>query len=427
MRNSLVRLFATAILLCLSGTAAALNVSVGSCTDNVQTSSSGLTGSVSCTATCTSDSSTTTVTASFSGSYTGSFSGGFGTGACAGGGSVSFTKTGIYQGYLWTCSASGTGLAFSGSCTVTAGGVAGATSASGAQQQLQATVAQQVTSISAAVSTRMLSGVVGPQSSKQAASTSGMAAGGAANQWNAWSSLSKNDSSYSPAEGGKRREMSINNVVVGADYQLQPSMLLGVSVAIDRGDGSVTAAATGTSTSGYSLAPYLGLQLGANTALDLAVGLGKGIAKQAGGIEAKSDRQFFASNLGYAQWIGDIQLVGKAGYLVSQELYGDSTTNGQTISGTAAKNRIQQLNLGMEAGYWLNGVMPYVGLGYTRDVRMKTAVIDNSWDRDALILKAGVNFFSIANKMTGGIAYMGESSRRNARNGTLIGNISIKF
>lgn len=175
------------------------------------------------------------------------------------------------------------------------------------------------------------------------------------------------------------------------------------------------------------MAPYLGFQLSPNLALDLAVGLGSGTARQAGGFEVKSDRQFLATNVGYVRWIDDFQLVGRAGYLLSQDIYGDSKTNGEVMTGSATRNRIQQLNMGAEAGYWLNGMMPYLGLAYTRDVQMKTAVVDDSWDKDAFLLKAGVNFFSVTKQVTGGIAYMEEVGRRNARNATLMGNINIKF
>ncbi len=162
-------------------------------------------------------------------------------------------------------------------------------------------------------------------------------------------------------------------------------------------------------------------------ALDLSLGLGQGIARQVGGLEAKSDREFLATNLNYGQWIDNIQISGKAGYLVSKETYKDSTTYGQINAGTATKNQIQQLNIGIEAGYWMSGVMPYVGVAYTKDIRIKVAVTDNSWDRDAIVLKAGANFFSIASQITGGIGYTEELSRRSARNATLMGNLNFKF
>ena len=289
-------------------------------------------------------------------------------------------------------------------------------------------MAQQVNAVSSVIGSRMLTGMGGQPSRKQASSGSGLAAGGTSEAWNSWASLAKNDSSYSPSDSGKKRATAVTNAVIGADYRLSPMMILGLSAAFDRGDGSVTASATGTSTEGYAFAPYLGVQLGPNMAFDLSAGFGKGEAKQAGGHKAESDRQFYAANLGYAQWIGNLQLQGKAGYLIAHEKYGNSTTNGVTNANTASKNEVEQLNLGAEVGYWMNGgIMPYLGLGYTQDTRMKTAVTDNDWDKDAFTLKAGVNFFSLSSKVTGGIAYTEESGRQNAKNATLMGNINFRF
>lgn len=318
---------------------------------------------------------------------------------------------------------------YSASCTGNPGGVAGSTSASSASQQVQAVVAQQVSAVSNAIGARMLSNASrGGPSKRAAADSTGLAAGGETDRWNAWASLGQNASDYSPSDTAKKRVVAITNTIVGADYQLSPSMIVGLSAAFDRGSGSVTASATGISTEGYAFAPYLGVQLGQNMAFDLSAGFGKGEARQAGGHKAESDREFYAANLGYAQWIGNLQIQGKAGYLISHEKYGNSTTNGVTNANTASKNQVEQLNLGAEVGYWMNGgIMPYLGLGYTQDTRMKTAVTNNDWDKNAFTLKAGVNFFSLSNKVTGGISYTDEIGRRSAKNATLMGNINFRF
>lgn len=417
--------YVAAMLLVFSGTALATpTASVSNCSGSPQVSGSGVSGSVSCSVTCSDGNTSGSATVSFSGGFSGTLTGTVG-GACASG-SGSWGGSGSFQGVAWNCSVSSSGGTLSGSCSVTLGGVAGAGSAAGAEAQVQATVGQQVSAISASVGSRMLSGTLGP-SQKQASVSTGLAAGDPAKRWNAWASLSENASKYSPTDAGKKRSSTIDNAVVGADYQLSPRMVIGLSAAFDRGNGSVTAAGTGTSTEGYSIAPYLGWQLSPNMALDLSLGLGQGIAKQNGGLEAKSDREFYATNLSYGRWLGDIQISGKAGYLISKETYKDSTTFGRVNAGTAAKNQIQQFNLGVDAGYWINGVMPYIGLAYTQDVRIKTALTDTSWDRDAFILKAGVNFFSIARQMTGGVSYTEELGRRSAKNAVLMGNLNVKF
>ncbi|MCF8152360.1 MAG: autotransporter domain-containing protein [Burkholderiaceae bacterium] len=434
MKNKLAQFWIVATLLCASGSVAASgSVNLSNCDTSgvTQASGGGLTGSGSCDVTYTDGINTAsgTVSASFSG-YSASLSGSL-TGAFtffAGSG----TKSGTEQGYLWTCTASNTGgvgsTTISGSCSISAGGVAGATSSSGAQQQAQATVVQQVNTISNVIGARMLSNVGGQSSTKQASSGSGMAAGNIAEKWNGWAALGQNNSSYSPSDTTKKRATDVTNAVVGADYQISPTMVLGISAAFDRGTGSVGAGAAGTNSNGLAFAPYLGVQLGPNMALDLSAGFGKGEAGQAGGIKAESDRQFYAANLGYVQWTGNLQFSGKLGYLASSEKYGDIKTNGVTSANTGTKNEIEQMNLGAEVGYWMNGgIMPFLGVVYSKDTRLKTAFNDPDWDKDSFILKLGVNFLSIANKVTGGIAYTEESGRRNAKNATLMGNINFRF
>lgn len=429
MKTVFTRFLAATFLLCVSGlTSASVLVKVGGCTNNVtQASGGGLTGSASCPVSyddgVTSGSGTVSVSLNgYSATLSGSLTGGP---FIAFSGSVSGTE----QGYLYACTFSGTtGGAISGSCSINAGGVAGTGSSSGAQQQAQATVVQQINAISNVVGARMLSNVGGPMSAKQASAQSGLSAGNITEKMNGWAALNQNSSSYSPSDASKKRATDVTNAVVGLDYQIAPTMVLGVSAAMDRGSGSVGAAAQGTSTNGFAVGPYLGVQLGPNMVLDLAAGLGRGESNQAGGIRADSDRQFYAANLGYVKWTGNVQLTGKVGYLASSEKYGDIKTNGITTANTSSKNEIEQLNVAGEVGYWMSsGVMPYVGMTYTNDTRLKVAVNDPSWDKDSFTLKLGVNFFSLSSKVTGGIAYTEELGRRNSKNATLMGNLNFRF
>lgn len=434
MKSKFARLLVAASLLCSSGlVCASVSINVGACdTSNItQASGGGFTGSGSCPVTYSdgTNSASGTVSISVSGfnvSISGTLTGAFT--FFAGSGSLTTAQ----EGYLFSCNFSNTGgvgsTSFSGSCSTNAGGVGGATSSAGAQQQAQATVVQQVNAISNVISARMLSTVGGPQSTKQAYAESGLAAGNIAEKWNGWASLNQNNSSYSPSNTANKRSSDVTNAVVGLDYQIAPTAVLGISAAIDRGNGSVGAGAQEINTKGYAVGPYLGFQLGPNMALDLSVGLGGGEVEQAGGVKADSDRRFAAANLGYARWTGNLQYSGKLGYLISSEKYGDISTNGTTTANTSSKSDIQQLNLAAEVGYWMNGgTMPYVGLAYLRDTHLQVAVDDPNWDKDSFTLKMGVNFYSLSSKVTGGIAYTEELGRRNAKNATLMGNINFRF
>ena len=95
-----------------------------------------------------------------------------------------------------------------------------------------------------------------------------------------------------------------------------------------------------------------------------------------------------------------------------------------------AKNTLDQFRLSAQAGYWLNGVMPYVSLAYTDDVGRKTTqfgVSGNPIGRDAFVLGAGLNFYSMKDGVTGGVGYRQEFGRNNQTNYSLMANINLRF
>ena len=118
---------------------------------------------------------------------------------------------------------------------------------------------------------------------------------------------------------------------------------------------------------------------------------------------------------------------GKAGLLWAQEKSSDIRNNGAVVASTATTARLGQLRAGVEAGYWYgNGIQPYVGLLYSTDM-LRSAQGNAPWDRDAFLLTLGVNFFSLKDKITGGIVYSNETGRQHTRNSTLMGNLNVRF
>lgn len=298
-----------------------------------------------------------------------------------------------------------------------------------ATQQISATSFQQVSAISAGLGSRMLGGGgSGPQ--RQAAlGITGMAAGDAPGKWNAWGNVSQNSNRYDATLAAVRTKSGADiwNVVLGADYRLDAKTVAGVSAAFDRGTGTVgVAAPVGTTTSGFALAPYIGYQVSDRLALDASLGLGKGNSSIGAGRSDLS-RAFVAGNATYSYWRGNWQVSGKAGLLWAHEKSSDIRNNGALVANTATTARLGQMRVGAEAGYWYgNGIQPYVGVSYSADVERSTQG-NAPWDRDALLLTLGVNFFSLKDKITGGIVYSDETLRSHTRNSTLMGNLNIRF
>ena len=306
-----------------------------------------------------------------------------------------------------------------------------------ARTQINATSFAQAAAISRAVGLRFASDAPGPRAD---AGIRGMAAGGAGKKWNGWGNVANNDTRQSYRALNtftSNQDSDIWNTVVGADYTLSPTMVLGLSAAYDKGDGSGFNTNPGNTPNnidshGYSIAPYLGMQLSKALVFDASFGIGRGKITSSTLTEAESDRWFAAANLGYERWMGNLQFTGKASLLHGVEKYDDAkdTQLGTLFIGTAARNTIDQLRLNVQAGYWINGFMPYAGLGYTNDVRRKTTQFgapSNPIGRDAWVWTIGVDFFSLASGMTGGVAYRQEENRDNQKNNSLTANLSIRF
>lgn len=309
-------------------------------------------------------------------------------------------------------------------------------SSSTSQMQINSTSFQQATAISGALASRFMGSAPNQQASL---TTKSMAAGGQS-PWNAWGNLANNDTrqSYQTVTPGNiaKNDSDILTTVLGADYALSPVMSVGVSAAFDRGDGagSNSGSATGPNnitSKGYTIAPYFGMQINKELALDASIGLGRGEIGMTGNVTTKADRRFIAANLNYARWMGNIQFAGKLGYLHGEEDYSNSKVSGADQAGTAAKNKLDQLRLGVQAGYWMNsGMMPYAGLAYSNDTHRSTTQFGAGADpigKGAWVWTLGVNLFSMKNGVTGGVVYNQEESRTNQKNNNLMANINIRF
>lgn len=299
------------------------------------------------------------------------------------------------------------------------------------QATMSASSFQQIGTISSMVSSRMVGGG-GPQ---QLAATpvQGLAAGGKS-AWNAWANAATSDTrqTFQVGINTVRNDLDVTNAVVGIDYAVAPGWILGISGAFDRGQGSsqptVLAARQLSTTSGYAIAPYLGYQFSPELALDVSVGFGLGKVSGAGNMESEATRFFYAANLTYSRWIKDLQLSGKVGFLHGEEESDDIKANSVTMAGTAAQTRLNRVQLGAQAGYWLgNGMQPYLGLSYLGDSRSSSQGGVDPIGKGAWQWALGLNFFSLSSGVTGGVAYTQEASRTSQKNSALSANIGFRF
>lgn len=286
-----------------------------------------------------------------------------------------------------------------------------------------------------AISTAMANRFLASPPTKVAAIAAGRAAATPGKQWNVWGNLNdaRTRQEYFRPLANSNIRMSTDSLttVVGGDYALSPAMVAGLSASFDRATGDSYANGAKQNdliNKGYNIAPYVGYSLSKELALDASIGFGQGELSQTGNVRADADRWFAGANLNYSTWMGNTQLSGRLGWLHGEEDYANAKVNGATQSGTAAKNRIDQLRLSGQAAWWMNGVMPYVGLTYVTENRRTTlSGAADTIGKDGWQWALGANFISVATGMTGGIAYTEESGRDNQRHRQLVANIGLRF
>lgn len=289
----------------------------------------------------------------------------------------------------------------------------------------------QISTISNALSNRFLAS---PPPSLTGLS-SGKAAATPGKGWNVWGNLTSNTTEQSYYRPVAANTINIDNdalnTVLGGDISLSSTMVAGVSVAFDRasGDSRVAGVVQNSLTNkGYMVAPYIGLSLSKTLAFDASLGMGEGELSQSGGITADADRWFAGANLNYSSWIGNTQITGKLGYMHGEEDYDNARSNGAALANTGAKNKIDQWRLGAQASWWMNGLMPYVGLSYLTERRSTTLVgASDPIGKDAWLFSVGANFLSLSSGVTGGVAYEQEFDRTNQDNYRLMANIGLRF
>ena len=325
-----------------------------------------------------------------------------------------------------------------------------ANSTAGASQSVSGTSLQQMLAISNAAGARFTAYQTPPGAMADSRRGSGLAAGGVSDKLNFWANVSDDNNKYNggdftPANdiGNSHRidsSLNVTNVVVGGDYLVAPNVAVGLSVAFDRGTGSTESfknsasndGAKNITTKGTTYAPYLGWQINKDFALDASIGWGNGDLTSSGNLTGDAKRFFYGANLNYTHWYGNWQVTGKGGYLYGEERYGELSNGGAALAGTATKNKVDQWALGAQAGYWMNGVLPYFGLTYSTDSRSTSAstAVQQATDdlgKSAWLIALGVNFISLKNSMTGGVVYNQETGRSHGKRDSIMANINFRF
>jgi len=244
----------------------------------------------------------------------------------------------------------------------------------------------------------------------------GMAAGNSPAKLNAWFNVS--ETSIGNTAVASSLNGNVNNALGGVDYMFSPDFVAGVSLGYDRVAINYNFLAnSGLSSEGWTVAPYASYRINDKVSVDGAYGYasGTGNSKASGVVVGQGyTRNFFTLNLNGDYWMSDWQLTGKANYISAEEK-------------TSSTNRMEQLRMGGQIGYWTEGVMPYASITYVNDLKVSsTLAAPAATDKDAWVAAIGVNLFS-KGALFGGVSYTYEFDRANTKNNTLMANIGYRF
>jgi hypothetical protein len=260
--------------------------------------------------------------------------------------------------------------------------------------------------------------------------TTGAAAAPGATQWNAWGAFSRSNIGYefSPL----RSSGNVNVYLAGADYTFANNMVFGVALAFDRTDVDLNFSGGKFKGSGVTVAPYLGIPINRNLAVDATIGYGQtDIDTVVGAVtgSTRSDRNVGSLGITYREVIDAWSLSARGVFLTVRDKLGAYTLSNGTFVPDGTVN-VSQFRFQGQVAYSFGAVTPYASLTYVNDVRRPdqapVAGVAAANDRDAWIPSVGLRF-RLDNSVYGGIQYSTERARSEVKNDQIMLNLGVRF
>ena len=258
----------------------------------------------------------------------------------------------------------------------------------------------------------------------------GAAAAAGGTPWNAWVAYSRSnvDYTFTPL----RSSGNVNVYLGGVDYTFANNVVFGVAVARDRTDVDLQFSGGKLTGSGTTVAPYIGVPLSKQWALDATLGIGRTDVDTVNlGVtgSTKDDRTIGSLGLSYRASIDKWQLTGRGAYLTVHDKLGAYTLSNGTFVPDGTVN-VSQFRLYGQVAYDAGYLVPYVGLSYINDVRRPDQApvggLSAANDRDAWTPAIGVRF-KTDGSVYGSIQYSSERNRSEVKNDQFLFNIGIRF
>ncbi len=267
--------------------------------------------------------------------------------------------------------------------------------------------------------------------------STGAAAAPGGKAWNVWGAYSYSDIAYQFSPLRSSGDVKVG--LAGIDYTFDNNVILGVAAGYDRTDVDLNFSSGKLTGNGYTVAPYIGMLINKNFAIDATIGFGRTNVDTlatippslGGGIvtgSTHSDRNLGSLGLTYREVFGAWTLTGRAGLLTVHDKLGAYTLSNGTFVPDGTVN-LTQARLTAMAAYTVGSVTPYASISYINDLsRPDQAPIGGvaaANDRDAWTPAVGVRF-RFDNSLYGSVQYSSEQ-RSEVRNNQFLINLGIRF
>lgn len=261
----------------------------------------------------------------------------------------------------------------------------------------------------------------------------GAAAAAGGKPWNAWVAYSRSNVDYTFAP--LVSSGNVNVYLGGIDYTFANNVVFGVAVARDRTDVDLQFSGGKLTGSGTTVAPYIGVPLSKQWALDATLGFGRtdidtvNANPAIGSGSTKDDRTIGSLGLTFRESIDKWQLTARGAYLSVHDKLGAYTLTGGTFVPDGTVN-ISQFRLHGQVAYDAGYLVPYVGLSYINDIRRPDQApiggVAAANDNDAWTPVIGVRFRTDGS-VYGSIQYSSERNRSEVKNDQFLFNIGVRF
>ena len=197
---------------------------------------------------------------------------------------------------------------------------------------------------------------------------------------------------------------STSTAAIGADYQLSPKFILGISLNYADTDIDTDFNQGNSQTDGITVMPYANFMFNDWLSMDLSAGYAWNnteIRRIQTGVaitgEQDSEGWIMAGNLNAQKWFDMMFVSAKTGLLYNQDKRSTFTESNGTVN-LGKTNELLQANIGGSVGYWMAPFMPSLSVTYTYDIDREDQVIAGSAsqpanDNDGLTVGLGLSFY----------------------------------